>query len=121
MTVAPLPAQGSVSAGRPNRPYGRLARWAVGVATACGVVFVTSIGTVVVAYATGAESAVEDTWLGASLTLLALVGVIGSLTAFAMAIVALIRHERWMLLWLPICLLPGIIAFVVLGEAFWWE
>jgi hypothetical protein len=84
-------------------------------------VFAASIGTIVIAYAAGVESAVEDTLLGASLALIALVGVIGSLTAFALAIVALIRHERWMLLWLPLCLLPGIIAFVVLGEALWWE
>ncbi len=121
MTVAPLPGRSPISAGRPSRPHGRLAEWAVGSAAVFGVAFAVSIGTIAIAYAAGVESAVEDNWLGALLVFVAFAGVVGSLAAFAMAIVARIRHERWKLLWLPLCLLPGLIAFVILGEAFLWE
>jgi len=48
-------------------------------------------------------------------------GDLGALAAFVLAIVAKIRHERWTLLWLPLGVLPAVIVFLVLGEAFWWE
>jgi cytochrome bd-type quinol oxidase subunit 2 len=118
MTVAPTP--GHVSGDRPSRSHGPLAKRAVRFASVCGVAFVASIGTIAILHAVGAESAVEDTLLGALLLIVAFVGLVGSLAAFAMAIDAR-RHERWTLLWLPLLLFPAIIAFVVLGEAFWWE
>jgi heme/copper-type cytochrome/quinol oxidase subunit 4 len=118
MTVAPTP--GHVSRDRPGRSHGPLAKRAVRFASVCGVAFVASLGTIVTLHAVGAESAVEDTILGASLLIVALAGLLGSLAAFVMAIDAR-RHERWTLLWLPLLLFPAIIAFVVLGEALWWE
>jgi heme/copper-type cytochrome/quinol oxidase subunit 4 len=118
MTVAPTPGQ--VSGDRPGRSHGPLAKRAVRFASVCGVAFAASIGTIATLHAVGAESAVEDTLLGAVLLVVAFVGLLGSLAAFAMAIDAR-RHERWTLLWLPLLLFPAIVAFVVLGEALWWE
>jgi hypothetical protein len=86
-----------------------------------GGVFAASAATIAVLYAAGAESAIEDTWFGALLAILALFGVLGSLVAFVLALVAQIRHEHWAWLWLPLGVFPAMILFVVLGEAFWWE
>ena len=80
-----------------------------------------SIAAVGIAYAVGGESAVEDTLLGAFLAIVALTGFVGSVAAFLAAIAAKGRHERWTLLWLPLCVFPALLAFLVLGEAFWWE
>jgi hypothetical protein len=116
MAVAP------VSDPRGLRPaHGRLARWAVGLSALSGLAFAAAIATIALAYAVGAEGAVEDTTLGLVLTLVAAVGVLGALAAFAMAVVAAVRRERWTLLWLPLSVIPAIVLFVSLGEAFWWE
>lgn len=48
-------------------------------------------------------------------------GLLASLTAFALAVVAKVKHERWTLLWFPLSVFPALFAFVVLGEVFWWE
>jgi hypothetical protein len=87
----------------------------------CGGAFAASVATVALAYALGEESAVEDTWLGALLFITPAVGVLGSLAAFVLAFVAKVRHEHWAWLWLPLGVLPAMIVFVVLGEAFLWE
>lgn len=74
-----------------------------------------------VAFAIGGEDATSDNWVGA----LAVVGVLGglltSLAAFAIAGAAWLSHERSRLLWLPLALFPALLAFIVLGEAFWWD
>jgi len=93
----------------------------VSLSIGSGVVFVASVLTVVIPYAVGADGAVEDTWFGALLVATAFAGLLGALAAFVLAIVAKVRHERWTLLWLPLGLLPAVIVFLVLGEAFWWE
>lgn len=120
MTVAHVPDYPPTPAGR-GRPHGRLARWAVRLSAVFGTAAVASIAAVAFAYAVGAESAVEDTWLGWLLAHLALTGFVGSLAAFLAAVVATVRHERWVLLWLPLCVFPALLAFLVLGEALWWE
>jgi len=102
-------------------PHSRLARWAVRLSVVFGATAVTSIGAVAITHAVGAESAVEDTWLGWFLGYVALAGFLGSLGTFLGAMVAKIRRERWTLLWLPLCLFPVLLTFLVLGEAFWWE
>jgi uncharacterized membrane protein len=116
MTVAPVPALGGS-----GKPHGRLARWAVQLSAVSGVAFVAAVAVVVIAYAIGEEGAVEDTTLGVVLFLIPAAAVLGSLAAFVMAIVAAVKRERWALLWLPLSVLPAIIVFVSLGEAFLWE
>ena len=91
------------------------------MASVFGVAFAASIGAVVVMYAAGVQSAIEDTWLGALLSIVAAVGVFGCVAAFVLGIVAKVRHERWALVWLPLCVLPAIVLFLMLGDAFWWE
>src|SRR3970282_1951542 len=48
-------------------------------------------------------------------------GLLASLAAFALAVVAKVKHEQWALLWLPLSVFPALLAFLLLGEAFWWE
>lgn len=100
---------------------GRLAGWAVGLSALFGAAFASSVATIAIAYAVGREGAVEDSWLGVILATVALVGLVGSLAAFVLAIIAKFRHERWVLLWLPLCAFPAFALFLVLGEALWWE
>ena len=120
LTIARVPGPAPASTGG-DRPHGRLARWAVRLSAVCGAAAAASIAAVVTAYSVGAESAVEDTVLGASLAIVALTGFLGSFAAFLAAIVAKVRHERWTRLWLPLCVFPALVAFLVLGEALWWE
>ena len=111
-----------VSAGTgPRQPGGRLARWAVGLSLVSGATIAAAIATFGIAYAAGGSSKVEDNWVAYLVTSLALAGLVCSLAAFALAVVAKVRQERWAVLWLPLSLLPAAVLFVVLGELFWWE
>ena len=120
MVVARVPGHIPAPTGD-GHPRGRLARWAVRLSAVFGATSVASIAAVVIAYAIGVESAVEDTVLGEFLGVMAVTGFLGSLAAFLAAIVATVRHEQWTLLWLPLCVFPALLALLVLGEAFWWE
>ena len=120
MVVAPAPRPVRVPSGQ-GHAHSRLARWAVGLSAGFGIAFASSIAIVASAYAVGSDGAVEDTWPGIVLATVALVGVLGSLAACVLAIVARIRRERWALLWLPLSLFPALFLFVMLGEVFWWE
>ena len=108
-------------ASRHGRPLGRLVPWAVRLSVVCGAAFAVSAAAVAIAYAVGAESAVQDTRLAWCLGLLALTGFAASLAAFLAAIVAKVEHASWTEVWLPLCLFPALLAFLVLGEALWWE
>jgi hypothetical protein len=74
-----------------------------------------------VAYAIGGSGATEDNWVGFLGAVSLLGGLLASLAAFALAVVAKVKHERWALLWLPLSVFPALLAFLLLGEAFWWE
>ncbi len=118
MPVAPV-SGAPVPAG--SRPHSRVAGRAIKLAEVCGGAFAAAVAALALAYAVGVESAVEDTWLGALLFVVLTLGMLGSLAAFVLAVVAKARHERWVRLWLPLGMFPAVIVFVALGEAFWWE
>jgi len=96
-------------------------KWAVGLAVAAAVAIATSFGIFAVAYAIGGSGATEDNWVGFLVAVSLLGASLVSLAAFALAIVAKVKHERWAPLWLPLSVFPALLAFVVLGEALWWE
>jgi hypothetical protein len=80
-----------------------------------------ALATLGVAYAIGGSGAFEDNWVGLVAMVALLGGLLASLAAFALAVLAGVRHERWALLWLPLCVFPGLLALLLLGEALWWE
>ena len=120
MTVTPVPGRAPISVGSAHE-HGRLARWAVGLAAVVVVAITTSSAIFAVAYAIGGSGATEDNWVGFLVMVLLLGGLLASFAAFALAVVAKVKRERWALLWLPLSVLPALLAFLVLGEAFWWE
>ena len=120
MTVVSVPDRIPTPMGH-DHVHGRPARWAVGLAAVVAVATVTSFATFAIAYAIGGSGATEDNWVGFVAGVAMLGGLPTSLVAFLLAIVAKVRHERWALLWLPLLMFPGLLAFLVLGEAFWWE
>jgi len=120
MTVAPVPGHAPISGG-PAPAHSRLVRWAVGLAAAVAVAIATSLVIFALAYAIGGSGATEDNWVGFLVGVSLLGGLLASLAAFALAVVAKVKHERWALLWLPLSVFPALLAFLVLGEAFWWE
>jgi hypothetical protein len=99
----------------------RLARWGVGIAAAVAIAILVSAAIFAVAYAVGGSGATEDNWVGLLVAVSLLGGLVASLAAFALALAAKIKHEQWALLWLPLLLFPAVLAFLVLGELFWWE
>src|SRR3972149_11316406 len=114
MPVAPL------SVG-PAPAHSGLARWAVGLAGAVVVAIAASFAIFAVALAIGGSRATADNWVGFLGMVSLLGGLLASLAAFALAVVAKVKHERWALLWLPLSVFPALLAFLLLGEAFWWE
>jgi hypothetical protein len=120
MTAHPVSSPASVPAGR-DRAHSSLARWAVGITAAVAVVILVSAAIFAVAYAVGGPGATEDNWVGLLSVVSLLGGLVASLVAFALALTAKIKQEQWALLWLPLLLLPALLAFLVLGELFLWE
>ena len=104
-------------------PGGRslIARWAVGLAAVVAVVVAVSYAIFGVAYAVGGDKAISDNWVGFLGAFAMLGGLAASFVAFALAIVAKVKHERWVLLWLPLSLFPALLAVVVVAEMFWME
>ena len=115
----------TVAAGRGPIPGGtarsHLARWAVGLAVAVAAVVAVSYVTFALAYAIGGSDAIEDNWVGFLGGVSLLGGLLASLVAFALAVVAKAKHERRTRLWLPLSVFPALFAFVVLAEVLWWE
>jgi hypothetical protein len=105
----------------PAQVHSRIALWALRLAAAATVAIATSLAIFAVAYAIGGSGATEDNWVGFLSMVLLFGGLPASLAAFALAVVAKAKHERWALLWLPLTVFPTLVAFLVLGEAFWWE
>lgn len=101
--------------------HGQLARWAVGLAAGVLAVLAVSYAVFGIAYAVGGSDAVEDTWVGYLGGISLLGGLAASLGAFALAVAARIRHERWALLWLPLAVFPALLVLAVVAETVWIE
>ena len=101
--------------------HAQLPRWAVTIASAVAVAIVMSFAIFGLAFAVGGWGAIDDTWVGFIVVASLLGALAASLVAFVLAVMARVKHERWRLLWLPLLLFPAILAFLVLGELFWWE
>ena len=119
-TVAHVPGNAPGSTG-PSAAHSRLVLPAVRLAAAAAVAIAVSLATFALAYAIGGADATAYDWVGALVVISMLAGAFASLAAFATAVVAKVKHERWALLWLPLSVFPSLLAFVVLGESFWWE
>ena len=91
------------------------------IAAIVAVAILASFAIFAVAYAVAGWRAIDDTWVGLIVVVSLLGGLAASLLAFVLAVVAKVNYERWRLLWLPLLLFPAILAFLVLGELFWWE
>ncbi len=74
-----------------------------------------------VADAIGGSDATSDNWVAVLVGVGLFAGLLASLAAFVLAVAAKIEHEPWLVLWLPFSVFPAVLAFFVLGEAFWWE
>jgi hypothetical protein len=58
---------------------------------------------------------------GEGLGVLFSAGVMASLAGFLLGVVAMVRHERWVLLLVPVSVFPLALVVLVLGELLWWE
>jgi hypothetical protein len=106
---------------RPAQVHSRIALWAVRLAAAAALAIAAAAAIFAVAYAIGGSGATEDNWVGFLSMVLLLGGLPASLAAFALAVVAMVKHARWALLWLPLAVFQTLLAFLVLCELFWWE
>lgn len=120
MTVAPIPGQVPTSIGH-GRSHGRFAWLAVGLSVVFLIATATAVTLLLIGYAVDGWNAIEDTALGLVSAVVAGVGLLAALSAFAFAIIAKVERERWTLLWLPLAAFPACVAFLVLGETLWWE
>ena len=120
MTARPAPERWSAPLDRSSR-HTRLARSAVAIASVVAVAIVVSVAVFAAAYAVGGWAAIQDTGVGFIGAVSLLGGLVASLLAFVLAVTAVVKGDRWGLLWLPKLLFPAIAVFLVLGELFWWE
>jgi hypothetical protein len=100
---------------------GRLARWAVGLAAGVVALLAVSYAIFGVAYAIDGSEAIDDTWVGYLGGISLIGGLLVSLVALALAIVATAKHERSSLIWLPLSLFPALLVVVVIAETLWIE
>ena len=98
-----------------------VARVAVGLAVFVVVVIVVAYAIFFVALAIGGDDAISDTWVGYQAGFSLLGGLVVSLVALVLAIVAKVRHERSKLLWLPLSVFPTLLVLVVLAEVLSWS
>ena len=98
-----------------------LARWAFGLAAAAPGAIAAALALFGVADAIRGSDATSDNWVGVLVGIGLFAGLLASLAGFALAVVAKVKHQPWRALWLPLSVFPAVLAFFVLGEAFWWE
>lgn len=104
-----------------HEEHPRLGQWSVALSTIVIAVLVVAFAIFGVAYQLNGVEGTEDNWVGMLTAIAVLGGLVASLVAFAMAVVDRAKHDNWSLLWMPLTLFPALAAFVVLGEALWWE
>jgi membrane protein DedA with SNARE-associated domain len=79
----------------PLAAHGLPARWAVSLTAVFAGAVLAAIVTFAVGYAVGGQNPIEDDWVAHLGGILALIGLLASLAAFVLAIVAKIERERW--------------------------
>lgn len=105
----------------PTHTASGLSRLAFGLALMVLAMVAVAAAIFAIAYAVGGADATSDNWVGI-IGVLGLVGGLGGgVSAFGLAVAARLGHDHSGRLWLPLLLFPALLAFVVLGEAFWWE
>lgn len=116
MTVRRTPDHRSIRA----RPSGA-SRWAVRLALAALAGPFAAIGWYYLWIAIDGPGAVDDNWRGVVTALIMLAAFISAMLAFVLAVAAKAELGWRRSLWLAFTALPALLAFVILGELFWWE
>jgi hypothetical protein len=96
-----------------------LERWAVGLAAAVAIGVVVSYAIFFAVPATGGTLGDNWVWYLGGVSLVG--GLVVSLVAFALAIVAKVKHERWRLPWLPLSVFPALLVIVVMPKRSSWS
>ena len=109
----------STSRGAPASAGDQVTRWAFGLAS--GAAVAVAVAVYGVAYAAGGTDATEDNGVGLLTVALTVVGLVASMTAFALGVMLSVRSYPRTRLWLPLTVFPALVAMLVLGELFWWE
>lgn len=99
----------------------RESQWAIGLASIVTAFVFLTIALFGISYLVGGSNAVSDNWVGFLGVFVLLGGLLLSLLAFILAVSTRIRHGRAPWLWLALVLFPALLAFIVLGEIFWWQ
>jgi LPXTG-motif cell wall-anchored protein len=93
----------------------RQARRAVGLAAGVVVALAASHMIYGMTWATTGRNRLADTGVETMNAIAYLGGLLASLVAFVLAIVARVKHESWTLLWLPLSLFPTLVAIMALA------
>ena len=107
--------------GHPQRPSERRAGRAVVAAEVAAGMFVAAAALFGVAYVIGGSDATEDNWVAVCVGVVALGGALLSFGAFVVALAMKVRGATLRPMWLPLSVFPAAVAFLLLGELFWWE
>jgi hypothetical protein len=91
------------------------------LASGAAVAVAVAVAVYGVAYAAGGTDATEDNAVGLLTVALTVVGLVASMTAFALGVMLSVRSYPRTRLWLPLTVFPALVAMLVLGELFWWE
>jgi hypothetical protein len=96
-------------------------RWAVRLAAAALAGPPVAIAWYFAWIAIDGPHAVDDNWRGVVIGLVMLAAFLLAIAAFVLAVAARRDPGRPRSLWLAFSALPMLLAFVILGERFWWE
>ncbi|MEV3935269.1 hypothetical protein AB0K52_04705 [Glycomyces sp. NPDC049804] len=117
MALRPIPAGDPLI----RHSAGRSFRWAfrLGVAALAGPP--TAIAWYYLWVAIDGPNALDDNWRGVVVGLIMLVAFLAAMGAFTLAIAARHAPAARGARWIAFGALPMLLAFVILGERFWWE